>query len=341
MLLILITLALAEVVFRIYQRINPLYFFYDNSYNRFRGAPCAKDWDFKLNTKGFKDKEFSQIKTNEFRILGLGDSFAFGVVPYSFNYYTLLEDRLKDAGLDAEVINMGISFTAPPDYLNLLIREGLQLSPDMVIVSFFCGNDFYETYHGGRNPRWYDYSFVMAFIHYLIAIRPDYQGQAIHGENVYDDDAPTLSAEGYLALQKQRSYICRPDREALADEWPSTRQALDEIRRTCEQRDISLLLMIIPDENQVNTNLQALITADLIRNGDLPVWNWSQPNQLVAEYLEAAGINYLDLYPAFCELSTHTQLYKPRDSHWNIAGNALAAELLAEKVLTVRRMPLP
>jgi hypothetical protein len=73
--------------------------FYDNSYNRFRGKPFVDDYDFRLNSKGFKDVERKKEKApNVYRILGLGDSFAFGVVPHQFNFLTLLEKQLSHCG---------------------------------------------------------------------------------------------------------------------------------------------------------------------------------------------------------------------------------------------------
>ena len=60
----------------------PPYIFYENSYSRFRGKPLADDYDFRLNSMGFKDLEPKKEKeSNVYRILALGDSFVFEVVP--------------------------------------------------------------------------------------------------------------------------------------------------------------------------------------------------------------------------------------------------------------------
>jgi len=37
----------------------------------------------------------------------------------------------------------------------------------------------------------------------------------------------------------------------------------------------------------------------------------------------------LDLLPSFVAASKTTRLYKPNDTHWNIAGNSFAAELIS------------
>ena len=92
LIIVLITVALGELGLRIYNSIDPLPIFYSESYNRFRGKPFAPNWNFHLNSRGFNDVEFSTHKTpGTTRILGIGDSFAFGVVPYEYNYLTLVE----------------------------------------------------------------------------------------------------------------------------------------------------------------------------------------------------------------------------------------------------------
>src|SRR5215831_17849924 len=146
----LITFALGELGLRIYNYVDALPIFYNESYNRWRGKPFAPNGSFHLNSKGFNDVEFSAKKVaGTTRILGIGDSFAFGIVPYEYNYLTLIEKNLKQSGHDVEVINMGIPSIGPREYLSLLVNEGFALEPDRVVLSFFIGNDF----EGQRRKR--------------------------------------------------------------------------------------------------------------------------------------------------------------------------------------------
>jgi hypothetical protein len=56
------------------------------------------------------------------------------------------------------------------------------------------------------------------------------------------------------------------------------------------------------------------------------------PNTALAARLQEAGIDHIDLCARFAEEGATKALYKPRDTHWNIAGNALAAQMLAGRL---------
>ena len=58
-------------------------------------------------------------------------------------------------------------------------------------------------------------------------------------------------------------------------------------------------------------------------------FDFTAPNRLLSAVLKQQNIEVLDLYDAFSVAAASTALYKPNDSHWNIAGNKLAAETIA------------
>jgi len=59
--ILLISLALSEAVLRVYDYFQPMFIFYDPSYNRFRLRPHSLDWGFKLNSGGFKDENRARL----------------------------------------------------------------------------------------------------------------------------------------------------------------------------------------------------------------------------------------------------------------------------------------
>src|SRR5215510_781279 len=329
LMIILITVALGEFGLRIYNYVDPLPIFYSNSYNRWRGKPFAPDWNFHLNSKGFNDVEFNIKKAaGTTRILGIGDSFAFGIVPYEYNYLTLVEQNLKQSGHNVELINMGIPGIGPKEYLSLLINEGLALEPDRVLLSFFIGNDFEES----RKRKLISYSFLASLITFVLDHRSN--GQWIPGDGKYDDNAPTFTYKFYLELEVKRSAIFWRDNRAFEGDcsalvsmqqfcFTTALSYISEIKRLCDSKKIGLTIVLIPDEMQVNKPLQTQVVA---ASGLAPAsFDFALPNKLLHAKFDELKIDYIDLITEFSAKSLDKRLYRPNDSHWNIAGNELAA----------------
>ena len=59
----------------------------------------------------------------------------------------------------------------------MLVAEGLAFKPEMVLLSFFVGNDFSES----KRRKWYEYSYVASLLHYVFTLRPSYEGTTFHG----------------------------------------------------------------------------------------------------------------------------------------------------------------
>jgi len=254
----LITIALGELGLRIYNYIDPLPIFYSESYNRWRGKPFAPEYNtFHLNSRGFNDVEFNTRKAPDTtRILGIGDSFAFGVVPYEYNYLTVIEQSLKQSGHNVELINMGIPSIGPRDYLSLLVNEGFVLEPDRVLLSFFIGNDF----EGGRR-KLISYSYVASVIAYVLARWSKFDEQFAPSNASYDDDAPTFTDDVYLKIELNRSTIFLRDNRKFEGDFAATLFYISEIKRLCDSRNIALTVILIPDEMQVSEPLQTRVIA--------------------------------------------------------------------------------
>jgi hypothetical protein len=99
------------------------------------------------------------------------------------------------------------------------------------------------------------------------------------------------------------------------------------------------LVVLIPDETQVNGTLQTEVARSWGRS--LEEIDFARPSRALANALEHAGVSALDLTPALQQAARSTRLYKPRDTHWNIAGNRLAAEQIVPAVRRHLAGPLP
>jgi hypothetical protein len=325
----IVSLALSELALRIYDYLDPLFIFYDESYNRFRGKPFGVNWDTKLNSGGFQDVEFPKKAPNAYRILGIGDSFAFGALPYRFNYLTLLEEDLKQWSPAVEVLNLGIPGIGPREYVAVLVREGLVLAPDAVLLSFYVGNDFEESQRAKR--PFHSYSHVASLIHYLFRVLPKQEGglkrRAEYSD--YCDDCPRFDDPSYRQLVAGRSGIYLEGYRDFSRLLDNAVHYLAEMHGICQRRRIDLFVVIIPDEIQVDTELQRRVHEEFF---SAYTWNNTRPNDALATRLEQMGIPYIDLLPDFAAADASAPLYRLRDTHWNIRGNRLAADVIGRRL---------
>jgi acetyltransferase AlgX (SGNH hydrolase-like protein) len=319
-----ITIVLCEIGLRAFNAIHPLPFFYTSSYNRFRVKPHAVFYGFPLNSRGFNDVEFKFEKTpGTFRVLGVGDSFAFGVVPYPFNYLTVIEERLNANAPRLELINMGIPGVSPREYLALLIHEGLELKPDMVLLTFFVGNDFTEP---TKVARLYRHSYLASLGKYLYDLKTKMANIDYTPPGNYDDEGGLFTPSVYIEYERSMSGIFRRDSKSFASQFANAVDHLGNIKRMCDAHGIRLVVVLAPDAMQVDFDLQQqVIQASGVSSA---AFDFDLPNNRLRDELGKRRIDHIDLLDRFRDAGKGARLYRPNDTHWNIRGNALAAELI-------------
>jgi hypothetical protein len=314
-----------EVVLRRWAAASPDAFVMGRSPARWRVRPGLNYYGFRLNSGGYHDLEFHRERTPGVkRVVALGDSFAFGAVPYAGNFLTLLEGELNAAGIPTEVYNLGVPALHTGDYLGLLEREGLSYQPDVVLVAVFLGNDLMER---ARTIRELSESYLVAWVKSLHQYFPKYW-TALAGQGAYCDDCPSMTAEAYLALERTRGRICRTDFAPLPAWVALAAGDLQRMKARCDRQGVRLLVALLPDEVQTNPALRAEAFAEV----DPALVDVMRPNRALTAALDAAGIPQRDLTPAFAAAGATERLYIPRDSHWDLRGNRLAAEALLPAV---------
>lgn len=336
---LLLSLVFCELSLRGYHRVRPSFIFASTSYDRFRALPHSTHFDFKLNSGGFSDVEFkTQKAAGKTRIIGLGDSFLFGNVPYSYNFITLLENNLAASGNKVELYNMGIPGMSIDDYYNLLVHEALPLKPDVVICHVYVQNDFKNYYasfsYSSNNLFHYDEWHMFKLMDYAFRIKPKFKRRIIRGKAAYNDNAPTMDRETYLNMQWGRYEIF--DAKIDIQSWyKSSAEILLKMKNLLEKAHASFFVVLIPDEIQIDTDLQKEFLKFVQYNnlskeaGHELVFDFDLPQKQIKKYLRKNHIAFVDLLPVFKEEAKKgTRLYIPNDFHWNIAGNRLAAEEL-------------
>jgi hypothetical protein len=208
-----------------------------------------------------------------------------------------------------------------------LMREGLGYHPDMVLLSFYIGNDFIDSY---KSRKWYTYSYMASLIHYILALQRKYEGRIIHGKGIYCDNCPNFDQAAYLEIEKERSFIFSTESKDSTRFFDAAVDSLKQIGDVCKQNGIKLVVVIIPDEIQINSSLETEVKRQLSVKDEK--WDITLPNERLAKELNAMGVDYLDLYPNFLKKSQEQPLYRPRDTHWNIAGNQFAANIIQNHI---------
>jgi hypothetical protein len=146
----------------------------------------------------------------------------------------------------------------------------------------------------------------------------------------YDDNDSTFSDVKYVSLESDRSEIYRKQNPSFAADFAEAMSYLTNIKQRCDEHNISFAVALIPDEVQINRTLQSRVMLIKGFNTNPNDFDFALPNKLVAAKLKEQQINFIDLLDNFASASNHTTLYKPNDTHWNIAGNELAAEVIED-----------
>jgi hypothetical protein len=107
--------------------------------------------DMHINSEGIRDREHGE--KNQYRIIGIGDSFTMGhAVEIDDTYLSLIEKRLP-----VEVIKAGVSGYSLRQSKTYLEKYGLEYDPDMIILGLHqesdiaqleTSNDYFGVYKG-------------------------------------------------------------------------------------------------------------------------------------------------------------------------------------------------
>jgi len=260
LLILAISLALGEIGLRIVHRISPSYVFHDDSYNRFRVRPGSSYYGFPINSLGFHDTEFSKADARP-----SGSSPSATPSPSGLSPIGQLPHPARGGPRASWAARGGVQHGHPPhrtaDYLNLLVNEGLALEPDLVLVSFYIGNDLIETHRSlHRNRPLHQRSYVVSLLRFALRLRNRAEGGVFHDRQVYSDDAPTFSRPSYIEIIGDRAKVYLVGWDGMAASVDAVMDAIERMSVICRRRGIPVAVVLIPEETQLDPNLQAALS---------------------------------------------------------------------------------
>jgi hypothetical protein len=333
-LMILPTLAVAEIALRVFYpqtlnvyRYDPDYLFKFSPHSTIDYTSHEFSQVTTFNSRGFKDHEYDyEAKPeNTFRVIVLGDSFTVGLeVPLEKTFVKRLEQKLRAQfpQKKIEVLSIATNGWSTEQQLLFLGKEGLSYQPDLVILAYYVGNDQID--NAQRNLFIYENGKLVVNANRPLSqssLRGIYYGLSSNYhlfnfvQSLYwklREQTGTSSAVNYeSAFMPYVQEKLSPEVKAA---WNKTFALLNAMRYRLGQQDIPLVIAVIPDRMQ-----ETPTRTDGI--------DFSHPQRLLKLYGKHAAVPIIDLLPAF-RAHAGEQLHFEKDFHWNEAGHELAADEL-------------
>lgn len=305
------------------------------------------DVEYRINAAGQRDIEFPPPGAgDENRVLLFGDSFAEG---WGVEMDQGLARRLDELMPAGQVLNFGVAGYGTDQELLLFLDKGRAYRPQRVIVLFYA-NDLWNNAspRGIGAERGYKPYYRLGPGSRLLLSGVPVPKTAFWADDYWQSRPWHQRLERYLA---QHWHLFALGRKALTPSLPKQQQSkyydglygVDPAGKWDKVWDRSGRILAAFDQAVKDAGARMLLVyvpaivqveADNWRNkrqlhGLVGEYNLQKPNERLAAIADQYGIDFLDLFPGF-EAAGERVLYY-RDSHWNAAGHALAARLIAAR----------
>jgi len=274
-------------------------------------AHPAGGWHLRTNALGLRMDEEVREDPPDVRILVTGDGNVDGVCDNADGFPHLLAAGLEAAhpGTSVEVLNAGVGGYSFYNYLGTLERF-LPLQPDVFVMVVYGGNDFYEVlelhnYFAGqaRPDRSQEY---WPLVERALAMEPQSLSQFFNPLKYFSVERPQVAAAAWAS-------------EAVTE----------EVRRTCEEHGIELVVVYLPPACDVEWPALADRLDPVREVLQLAPDDMRTLDVLAGAYLQdlgERGVRVLDLRDVF---ALHPGPYFwPADLHVDLTAQRLIAEQL-------------
>lgn len=334
-------------------------YFDADPYVGYRYRPNSS-WEFNghietaANRFGQRDRDTTLAKpAGTYRILLIGDSFTAGAnVPDSLIYAQVLEDALNARSEhQVEVVNAGTGGWEPFQYAQYYEHYGQQFDPDMVLIGLFVGNDAYATMASVKDlptavlgRRFWNRSEADAdslgtrltiwfYMHSDLVRLVMNRGRLVipNDEKLYDAelkeprDSDALP-ERYLAIQHDRLPNLRPPTARTRARLSNCVHQIVRIKELADAQHRQLVVVLIPDELQVNEALRKKLVHD---PENLKRLDLDMPQKQLELMFKEAGIETLDPLPV---IRTDPRRLYMNDTHLNPHGHDVLGHFIADAI---------
>ncbi|MEO1264525.1 MAG: SGNH/GDSL hydrolase family protein, partial [Pseudomonadota bacterium] len=306
-----------------------------------------------INAQGWNSTKPSYTRekpADRTRIAVIGDSYVHAkfVEPHE-SFAAVLETKLRDDGIAADVYRFGMDGAPLSQYLHVLRREVVAYKPDVVVVPLIH-NDFDEMYRGVKTR--YASSFMKLK-------RADFADGV--RELPPADFKPGLAArlrasamfrylyyETNLYLHAKR-WISRYWWGGNEDWDPKFVSSAVDIRKIKDHRSNRFFARYVLGEMKAlgeEHGFKLVFVMDGVREAiydkrSADEYEVGKLNRIAAEVTADLGLAFADLQGAFAtDFATHGKRFEfPFDWHWNGRGNRIVADVLADMIAGAVRRP--
>jgi len=256
-----------------------------------RGTTLGKE--VSINSLGFRDQEY-EIKTDAYRVIGIGDSVCFGWgVEFKDAYLKKFEQRLNNYYSEGsvEVLNLGVPGTNTVNQCHLLENRFLHLKPNLVLVNFFLNDSELEG----------EFSFEPDKV---VPLSSYFKYSALGRRIIF-------SLYHGFVVEKGEQYL----KKSFDDKYPgwlAFKDAARQLKFLSEKQQFRLIFVLVP----IATNYL-----------DNPIL--SKMTKKVASVLRTESIEYIDIVELISDKNLGSMKISERDFH----PNEKLHEIIANKLL--------
>ncbi len=325
----------------------------------------------KTNSIGFVGEEFIKEKNaGALRVAVLGDSFTQGIqIDYEKTYVYLLKNNLQSllasnpssSYKSAEVLNFGIGGMGTADEMKYYSKYASQYHPDVVVLSFYLGNDISDNgyYFEDREkllssstadwdavPQYgvvkgKDFLAVKDKIYRKLAI-VRFMDKAVRTLPVLNNLAiklglfrpPVPVDEAGLNLPHWDYYYLDPLDSERAKHVAFSSELINNFRNELEKDGVKLVVMLIPEGKTANQDLLNAFKNSHPKLKDYVFNPVGMENKLIEGLSPGAAV--LNLRgPLERQVLNHNEMYNSGIHHFSEKGHIVVSEELAKFIVSL------
>jgi len=310
------------------------------------------DAEIKINSKGWRDPQ-EEFENNKIRIIAIGDSFTFGWgVNFDESFVGILKQFLA-TDKNAELLNYGAAGTGPIDHFNLLNTVLRDQKPDVILYSFFVGNDFYDVQKGGTDR------YMIRDGHTISRESTDEDGGIVKKVEFlvkrYSIMAQFLSSRYWVVRDKIKyRWLGKPithggiqsknrdlvemfqvhlknSSEEVENSIDETLKYLDKIADFCISNNCKIIFQVIPRSIQIyQGNYNEFVSVFNLKQEDLDL---DRPQRVLTVWAEKYSndvVRLVDMLPLIrsADKNGRARMYFNPNNHWNKEGHKYSSEVL-------------